>query len=432
MDTTEDNMITNDRIKTNLKSLLDWPIVFWVLVSFLIAYYLFFICPTYFSSSKKMQFIEYIPALKPIGIDLQIMRGYGESWRNGKYEENFYPPFATAAFFAPLSILEPSTAYQIVTITNYLGYILVSFVIPILINRTKASFVLVLLLFTTGLYSYGFLFELERGQLNLIAFLLCMFAIYLFHYHNKIRYLAYILFAISIQLKVWPGIFILMFVHDWRDWRINIKRFLGIVGLNSLLLFVLGYQPLAIFLQTLSKPILNPYTWVGNHSIMSFMTLFAPKAINHLQLVISEPNLVLLGQIVLISVVGLCFLLIVNQAYKKRISGFNPYLLLACTLGALLIPSTSHDYKISILASPMAIVLARISLNKYPQKHFIAVLLILFASLAYSSTLFSYTNKPSFLLQNNLPALMVILTSLTVLALLRDTSAALETESHPE
>jgi len=47
---------------------------------------------------------------------------------------------------------------------------------------------------------------------------------WIYHYQNKYRYLAYILFTISVQLKLFP----LMFIHrcllsDWQDWRNNLK-----------------------------------------------------------------------------------------------------------------------------------------------------------------------------------------------------------------
>jgi len=416
----------NFKIHNLVDYFLGWPLVSWVLISYLITYILFFIIPTFFSSAQEMQFIQYIPTLTPIGADLQVFRGIGEAWRYGTYSSNYYPPFATAFLYYPLSFLDPTIAYILMTATSFLSLLVVTFIIPISIYKTKDNLALVLLMTITGLYSYGFLFELERGQLNLFAFLLCMVAIYLFHYQNRFRYFAYILISMSIQLKLWPAIFLLMFIQDWRDWRGNIKRLSGITVLNIALLFSLGFRLFVDFLHTVIIPMSGAaYKWVGNHSIKSFMTLLARIISSDFHPGISEQQIRFWGQVILLGMVGFCLLLIIFRVYIKKASGLNPNLLLACTIAALLIPSTSHDYKLCILSAPIAIALYSISSNTYHQKRLLPTLLLFVISLAYSSTLFSYTNKPLFFLQNNLPALMVILMSCTALEWLRDSRSSM-------
>jgi hypothetical protein len=123
-------------------------------------------------------------------------------------------------------------------------------------------------------------------------------------------------------------------------------------------------------------------------------------------------------EIVILIIVFICFLFILYQAYRQKYAGINPYLLLACTLAALLIPTTSHDYTLSFLAAPIAILFTdrkMIDLTAERIKPFFAQLLIYF-SVAYSSTLFSYTNKPPSI-QNNFPALMVMLMILAFFSL---------------
>jgi len=96
-------------------------------------------------------------------------------------------------------------------------------------------------------------------------------------------------------------------------------------------------------------------------------------------------------------------------------------LLLACTIGALLIPPVSHDYKLSILAAPVAILLSEMS--SYTEgairspRHFLTMMLVFILSFAYSTTLFSYTNKPLFMAYN-FPALMTMLLVTTCLSIM--------------
>ena len=83
------------------------------------------------------------------------------------------------------------------------------------------------------------------------------------------------------------------------------------------------------------------------------------------------------------------------QCYRQKQNGINPFLLLACTIGALLIPSVSNDYKLSILAAPVAIFLTN---NRFweqtngPLIHiiFIMLLLIFFIQPLYCTSKFCF------------------------------------------
>jgi ABC-type multidrug transport system permease subunit len=207
-----------------------------------------------------------------------------------------------------------------------------------------------------------------------------------------------------------------MFIKDWSDWKGNLKRLVGIALFNLALLFVLGYQTFINFLTFIRTVGNNPYVNVTNLSIQSFTLLTTRDAIERLQLDrwawISQYSWLL--QVTLISFVLLPLLLICYRAYKLRKRGLNTYLLLACTIGALLIPTISHDYKLSILPVSMVIALCGIAPRTTSRVRFFSALLVYGISLAYATTLFSFANKP-LLLMNNLPALMVILWSFTML-----------------
>jgi hypothetical protein len=213
----------------------------------------------------------------------------------------------------------------------------------------------------------------------------------------------------SVQLKIYPAIFIFMFIDDWRDWRGNIIRFASLGAASFCALFILGFNTFRNFLNSMTKFAGNPFVSVKNHSIQSFIR--HPVEYRPLGIYFQNPNRV---EIVMLIIVFICFGLILYQAYRRKYDGMNPYLLLACTLVALLFPTTSHDYTLSFLAAPIAVLFTdRRMLNQAEEriKPFFAQLLLYF-SIAYSSTLFSYTNKPVSI-SNNFPALMMMLIILT-------------------
>jgi hypothetical protein len=407
----------------------------WVYTGFLMSYLLFFVFPI-FLSAQVMQFPKSVPAHDPIGWDLKQTLGFSESWFVAKQHTGDYTPI-TNVFFAPLLMVNFSWAYKIVTLVNLFCYVMITLVFSLRIGKQRQVSSLLMLLLISGLFSYGFLFELERGQFNVIAVFMCFFGIWIYHYHNKYRFLAYILFIISVQLKIYPFIFIVMLVNDWQDWRNNIKRVLILAGVNFALLFAFGPNVFVDFAKATIDNSVNPYVWIGNHSILSFMTLLSAVADQKGLAWVNQYSG--LAQIVLLAIIAACISLIILQTYRQKQKGINPYLLLACTLGALLIPSTSHDYTLSILAAPVAILLSNdryFIRSNIPRSHNIFIVLTFIFSAAYSSTLFSYNNK-MFIFQNNFPALVFMLMVITIFSLMYkpilegEISSTIETAKQP-
>jgi hypothetical protein len=392
--------------------LLNMPFLVWVVAGFFISYLFFFIQPI-FLSSNIMQFPQYIKIMTPIGGDLQQYLGFSTAWfvnRTSPYiGTNIYPPLESV-FFVPLLYVKFSVAYKIILLLDVLSYTLLTLVLPLLISKARRVTSLIVLVFISGLASYGFQFELERGQFNLIAVLFCFFAIWIYHYHNRYRLVSYLLFILSVQLKIYPFIFIVMLVSDWHDWKNNLIRFLVLTALNFGLFFILGLRVFLDFLNGLTAKSISPLNWISNHSIRSFIDLVSKYASDHGWGWFQQYSGAL--QIILLAMVAGCIFLIILHAYHQKQTGLNPFLLLACVIGASLIPSISHDYKLSLLAGPVAVVLSEIS--SYSERtrrlhRFVFFNLpVLIFSTVYASTLFSYTNKP-LLLQNNCPALLILL-----------------------
>lgn len=402
-------------VKTSARALFqflsDIPLFVWALTGFLLSHFFFFVYPV-FLSAPAMQCWQGVPAADFAGADLEQMLSYSRSWLvEGKTPyigQNLYPPLASV-FFAPLVFVEFTSAYRAVTIINFLLYTFSILASSRLLRQEdrapiKVVGALEILCLASGVFSYGFQFEIERGQFNLIAVFLCLLGVWLFHHRERLRLLAYFLFTIAVQLKVYPFIFIFLFVADWRDWKCNVKRTAGIAAANILFLFALGSGPFMDFIAAVKEQSSYPFVWVGNHSIHSYLALEN-----------SQPWLdgrfaavkLLLLMVVVASVAATA-----AAAYRQNRKGVDPQLLLACSLGAMLIPSVSHDYKLSILAAPTALLLLHLSSRDSAEgkegARISLRIMALVLSLAYFSTLYPPANKPSFL-ANNFPALMVML-----------------------
>jgi hypothetical protein len=119
----------------------------------------------------------------------------------------------------------------------------------------------------------------------------------------------------------------------------------------------------------------------------------------------------------LLALVLLLLAFIAARAYRRPQSEPNAYLLMACTLCALLIPSISNDYKLAMLAGPFVLLLGLEVRTQQGsgQTQLGGSILLLALSLLYFSTLYSYICKPA-LLRNNAPALLLMLVLTAFLA----------------
>ena len=402
--------------------LLNLPPVVWVVLGFVIAYVFLFIFPMFFNPDHRLQYFNrYIPDKFPLGLDLATIDESIKTWlttTQGPYQnaDIFYPPLHHV-LLAPLLLLNYPQNYYFVVAIILTSLFILSFLIPLWMNG-KRDFAIPLFFLITALFSYGLQFEMERGQFNVITFMLCMLSVYLFYFHRAFRVLAYILFSFSVQLRLYPAIFIVMFVDDWSAWKMNLKRIFGIGALNIALLFVLGYSVLIDFFQAVSGRLgTATWTWVGNHSIAAFVYnlttsgfgLFDPDTLTWLQ---AHSTFISAGLLIYFLI---CFLALILRDYLNKSRGLNPDLLLICTLGGMMIPSVSHDYKLALLAGPMAVALSNRKIAAADWRKVLSAILIILASLSYSITLFPFKYRPEYL-ESSFPALFFILTAMTLLS----------------
>lgn len=402
--------------------LFDLPVIFWVAVGLLVGYILFFVSPMFLNDNWGIfYFTKYLPDARPIGLDLRTTMNVVTPWveeGQSPYPHLFYPPL-TYILFAPLALLDYPDSYVLITFLTLFSFCAMAVLGAFLLSPNRDRSFIVLFL-ATGLISYGFQFELERGQFNVIVFFLCMLALYIFYRHYEFRYLAYALFSAAVHVKLYPAIFILMFVRDWRDWKANIRRLVGLGALNFFLLFALGYRELVGFVNTVMVQILTPsWTWNGNHSVQTFVLNFSRDGYGLIppdMLAALQRNAGSITNILLVVILG-CILAAVVRAYLLNERGFNPYLFSVCTLGALIIP-TSNDYTLPILAIPLAMFFSSLPPIRVLRKKTWSILLILAASVAYGSILHPFKYKPYYM-NNTFPPLLLILITVTLLYFMR-------------
>jgi hypothetical protein len=399
--------------------------IYLLLTGMFVIYIVFIVSPMFWNETLRMHyFITYLPDRYPIGNDLIAVRDLAANWFSqgiSPYTVQFYPPF-TYVFFAPLLLISDyPLLYKLFTLFNLICFVLVTLLIPLKLT-TKQNIPTLILVFTSAILSYGLQFEIERGQYNVFTFLLCLWAIYIFHTHQHLRSIAYLLFSISIQLKIYPAIFIVMLVDDWRNWKGIIKRFAGLGVLNVFLLLIMGPKIFLEFIQSVVIQLQTPgWGWNGNHSIKAFIGALSNDGLgifsgNALQIIADNKNL--LANIILL-ITLLSYLTAIYITGSKNKKGPDYGLLLICMLGALTIP-VSNDYTLSILPTAIALFFSDITILRNKKSQVVSMLATLGVAIAYFGTLIPFKYKP-YILSNTYPLLFTILILSTLIIILRFT-----------
>jgi hypothetical protein len=397
----------------------------WVFVTFIVIYVLLFIFPVFFSKPTIQYFNKYVPDawVTHIGFDMDMTMGRVGRWlatHQSPYADEYYYAPLTLVLFAPLLILGYPAYYKLITAVTLVSYMAIVGVTAAF-SGARRNVAVLTLFFATGLFSYGFQFELERGQYNVIAISLALLAIYLFHRYAQYRLFAYILFSLAVQLKIYPVFLAVMFIEDWADWKNNVRRIAGLGVLNFLLLFVLGYQMFIDFVRNLSG--VQLYLQSSRYedvSIKGFVYNLTTDGFGLLpaDVVAQLPLYTGWMEGLIFLLVGLCVLSIIAHDFARKVRGFNPHLLAVCTIAMLIVPSASVDYKLPLLIAPVAIVLSEVQIARGGYRTAAVLALIVLASAAYWWTLYPFTVKP-YLLSRNFLALFVLMLSITLLYFLQ-------------
>lgn len=355
-----------------------------LMVCFAIHYLIFFFTPHLYP--KKVFFnYELTPPGRILGMD------YLETLKLGKEPLAIaYSPFGDI-FFTILSKLPFSQGFLFITLVT-LGSLFISLLLlqkAFILKNLNPIFFFMLIFFS--LTSYPFMFEIERGQWNIISIALIVAALYSV---SKSWYIpAAICIAFATSLKIFPLIFVSLILI----YKPNFKQFFSFslfTGVSLVLFFFAkGISYFKWFTRWLAHYSDIKGTWIGNHSIKSFV----------LQTQQEWLSTFLFGLVIAIFIIG-CFL-----AFSQRRSDFSLHFLAILCIIACVVPNVSHDYKISILILFLPLMISqRINTIGYSLGErtvfFAIIFLYLFLLTPYSATFYLTRSW----LNCKLPALLLL------------------------
>ncbi len=421
----DDSKTVGQLLAEKAESILNFPVLFWILVGFIIVFALCFVPPMFFDDSLRLSyFADYLPDLKPIGNDLHYNSSAISLWLQGSspYElpYHFYPPLYHLVF-SPIILFGPEQKYAVMTVLTLASFGLL-FLFP---WRAKANnHAIFLFFFLTGLISYGMQFELERGQFNVLALLLVFSSIWLFYKLPSFRYLSYVLFTIATHIKIYPGIFVMLFFLRWQDWKENLKTAIILGLLNVAASLVLGYKILEQFIQSLLNESSNPL-WILpdkqpiNHSVSAFLDKLAKNNDNEVPQEFADWLISSISwlQFVLLAIILLCAIIILWRTFQHKPNLLHADVFMLFIILGHLLPSVSIDYKLALLAPGLALLFTNHTLPDTKGQKLVFIGLTILMSSAYTLTLVPYIYRSGIFI-NAFPMLFAILIGLTGLNLL--------------
>lgn len=389
-----------------------YPLVGMV-IAFLICYGLFFMQTVFFNPQHGMAFPKTISTVTPIGADFFWIIDHVQKvvFNHQALEGSYYSP-GSFYFFIPFALLDHDAAYLWYSLFKWVVFIFTVLIFPVL-WLTKQEKTLPFFFLFTGLLSYGWEFELERGQGYTPAFALVILSVWLFQNHYEkwpLRGLSYLLYTIAIQMKLTPVIFIFFFIRDWRDIKSNIRRFILLGCVNLLLVFSTGFSNGLAFINSILwiGGTSSPVTGVQNHSINNFV-LYVQSGILE-NILYFHPIYIALAVCCLL--LGLYKLLLGYRSDNH--TQFDPLVLIIFCLAVLLIPNENNDYTLAVIPLALAVGLSLETASPNPRLKAVDLWMI---GLLYSMTLFSDVYKPDWpIIQNNCPAVFGLLVYMTIMA----------------
>ena len=290
----------------------------------------------FFNPKMEMDQRISLSSMGPIGGDIFQLLGYSRELQQGKSPyvgSNFYTPLVSVLALPLLYVTERNAflILSLLTISSMFGGLAIA---EKFVSRQKDGAWLVIFFFVTTLLSYGFEFEIERGQQNVITAFFAILAVALFKADKRI--LAALALTMAIQLKLSPVIFSLLLISYPLFSKKNLFMILGTGLLNGLLLFSLGSSNFFIFLEKITAQFSKPFLWVGNHSLFAYCSKVTVGVceMEHYPYA-----------------VGLSFIMLgiaLFMAWKQKLPWANPYFVALCGMFTLVIPSVSHDYTLAM------------------------------------------------------------------------------------
>jgi hypothetical protein len=209
------------------------------------------------------------------------------------------------------------------------------------IDATQLALVFGLWLVT----SYGFMYEVERGNIDLYALLFSLLAIWLMLRLPRSAWWPTIALAVAINLKLYPGVLLVILF-----WRYRWRAVVPVVVVNVLLLLIAGPGNIRNTVSALTGIQSSARAlWWGNHSaaamarVLHIMTAWAPSWI-YVPLLLVPLALWLATMF-----------LLVRRGWSDRAAVLAAA---ACVPVMGVVPAISHDYKLVWYVFPLAVLAA--------------------------------------------------------------------------
>jgi Glycosyltransferase family 87 len=298
-----------------------------------------------------------LPLAKPTGID----------FRDGLYDpaaafttaHSGWPPL-TLLLGRPFTLLDFSTAYA-VQVGILVALAVAAAVLgaklamkaacdPDLsgqgrrIGATQLALVLGFWLMT----SYGFMYEVERGNIDLYALCFALLAVWLMLRLPRMAWWPAIALAVAINLKLYPGVLLVLLFWRYR-WRAIVPALVA----NAALLLVAGPGNLRNTVTTLtSLQSTQRSLWWGNHSAAALANVLR-------QVTGWAPSWVYVPLLLIpLALLALTLLLLVRRGWNDRRAVLAAA---ACVPVMCTTPALSHDYKLVLCVFPLAVLAAVIA-----------------------------------------------------------------------
>ncbi len=335
-------------------------IALWSLgVGALAIYVLNAIVPSWSFPLDEWIFRPFLPTMRPLGNDFRVgIYLPAELVRAGRspYEIlNVYPPLV-AVLGLPATVLDPQAAYVVHVVllvaANAAAIALaVSLTARVVSSASprhawaaaRVAPALTLVVAFLAFTSYGFLFSVERGNIDVFPLLLSLAMLWLVANRRRALWLQVVLLALAVHLKIYPLVLfpLLLWVH-------GVRCLLPFAAVNAAFLSVLGRGRIREFVEGISVAVNNPATWTGNHSAAVFTrTVLEPSRL-------AFPGAATLLALVPLALVAAGALVL----WRRGRTPVNLLLAFALAVPAMnLVPATSHDYKLVLLWAPTAILL---------------------------------------------------------------------------
>ena len=216
------------------------------------------------------------------------------------------------------------------------------------------------------LTSYGFMYEVERGNIDLYALVFALLSVWLMLRLPRSAWWPAIVLAVAINLKFYPGVLLVLLF-----WRYRWRAVVPVVVVNVVLLLIAGPGNVRSTLTALTAIQSDQRAlWWGNHSaaalanVLRQVTGWAPSWIYVPLLVIP------------LALWVLTLALLVRRDWSDRRAVLAAA---ACVPVMGVVPAISHDYKLVLYVFPLAVLAAVIATMR---RRDLAVWSLLFGLLA--------------------------------------------------